>query len=209
MSEPVSNPTNEFVDRKRKLAELKEAGIQTYVERFERTHTTSEALQHAEKNPPRALEAITADPQATVKLCGRLTLMRHHGKLTFAHLKDVSGKIQICFMQDFVGVDQYKLLRKIDIGDFIGVTGELFVTKHGETTLLVKEYTLLSKTLRPLPEKFHCVHDTETKYRYRYLDLLSDENTWARFQFRTQLTKEIRTYLDAHQFMEVETPILT
>lgn len=212
MSEPVPNtasPTNEFADRQKKLAELKEAGIQTYVERYERTHTTAEALLHAVKNPPRALEAITAGPQATIKLCGRLTLMRPHGKLTFAHLKDVSGKIQICFMQDFVGVDKYKMLRKIDIGDFIGVTGELFVTKHGETTLLVKDYILLSKTLRPLPEKFHGVHDTETKYRYRYLDLLSDENTWARFQLRNQLTKEIRTYLDSHQFMEVETPILT
>lgn len=213
MSEPLPNtstsPTNEFADRQKKLAELKESGLQTYVERYERTHNTAEALKHAETNAPRALEAITADPQTNIKLCGRLTLMRPHGKLTFAHLKDVSGKIQICFMQDFVGIDQYKMLRKIDIGDFIGVTGELFVTKHGETTLLVKEYILLSKTLRPLPEKFHGVHDTETKYRYRYLDLLSDENTWVRFQFRTQLTKEIRTYLDSHQFMEVETPILT
>ncbi len=212
MSEPASNatsPSNEFADRQRKLNELKEAGIQTFVGRYERTHTATEALQHAEKSAPRALEEITASPKADIKLCGRLTLMRPHGKLTFAHLKDISGKIQICFMQDFLGVDQYKLLRKIDIGDFIGVTGELFVTKHGETTLLVKEFILLSKTLRPLPEKFHGVQDTETKYRYRYLDLLTDEDTWARFQFRASLIREIRSYLDQQQFMEVETPILT
>jgi lysyl-tRNA synthetase class 2 len=205
----VKNPSSEFQDRKRKLAELRELKINPYAARFERTHTATAALLSAEKSAPRPLEEITANPQPTIKLAGRLTLMRPHGKLTFASLKDHSGKIQICFMQDFLGVEPYKLLRKIDIGDFLGVQGELFLTKHGETTLLVKEYTLLSKTLRPLPEKFHGLADTETKYRYRYLDLLSEEETWKRFQFRTALIREIRQYLDQHGFAEVETPILT
>jgi len=205
----VKNPSSEFQDRQRKLAELRELKINPYAARFDRTHAATSALLSAEQTPPRPLEEITADPRPTIKLAGRLTLMRPHGKLTFAHLKDHTGKIQICFMQDFVGVEAYKLLRKIDIGDFLGVQGELFLTKHGEITLLVKEYTLLSKTLRPLPEKFHGLADTETKYRYRYLDLLSEENTWKRFQFRTALIREIREYLDQHGFAEVETPILT
>ncbi len=203
------NPINEIAERRRKLQELKDAGLQTYAERYERTHTASQVHDFAKSNPPRELEAITADPKATIKICGRLILMRPHGKLTFAKLKDHTGSLQICFMQDFLGVDQYKLLKKIDIADFLGAQGELFVTKHGELTLLVKEYQLLSKTLRPLPEKFHGLSDTETKYRYRYLDLISDDETWLRFQFRTNLIKEIRRYLDENQFNEVETPILT
>lgn len=206
---PVKTPQGEFQDRQRKLQELREMKVNPFAARYERTHTAAAALAAGDQNKLRALEEITANPEATLKLAGRLTLMRPHGKLTFAHLKDHTAKIQICFMQDFVGVDQYKMLRKIDIGDFLGVQGELFKTKHGEITLLVKEYTLLSKTLRPLPEKFHGLEDTETKYRYRYLDLLSDEGTWKRFQFRTALIREIREYLDQNGFSEVETPILT
>ncbi len=203
------SPSGEFIDRKQKLVDLRTAGLNPYVNRYERNHTAEEALQAAQKAVPRALEEITADPHADIKLAGRLTLMRPHGKLTFAHLKDHTGKIQICFMQDFLGIDQYKLLRKVDIGDFLGVQGELFITKHGETTLLVKTYTLLSKSLRPLPEKFHGLADTETKYRYRYLDLLADQDSWKRFHFRTNLINEIRNYLNNHGFDEVETPILT
>lgn len=210
----IKSPSSEFNDRKRKLEEVRATDINPYAARFERTHTaadlTTDSNTSTANHPaPRPLEQITADPRPTIKLAGRLTLMRPHGKLTFAHLKDHTGKIQICFMQDFVGAEAYKLLRKIDIGDFLGVQGELFLTKHGEITLLVKEYTLLSKTLRPLPEKFHGLSDTETKYRYRYLDLLADENTWKRFQFRTALIRAMREYLDQHGFAEVETPILT
>lgn len=209
-AQPANAPIiNEYEERQRKLRDLKAAGIQTYVERFARTHTTAAALAHAQKQPPRALEDIVATPAADLKLSGRLMLLRPHGKLTFGHLKDHTGRLQICFMQDFVGADAYKMLKNIDLGDFLGLTGELFITRHGETTLLVKEYQLLSKTLRPLPEKFHGLEDTETKYRYRYLDLLSDDETWKRFHFRTSLIKEMRSYLDEHGFDEVETPILT
>jgi lysyl-tRNA synthetase class 2 len=115
--------------------------------------------------------------------------------------------MQICFMNDFTGEDLYKMLKKIDMGDFVGVTGELFVTKHGELTLLVKEYELLGKTLRPLPEKFHGLKDKEGKYRYRYLDLLSDPGAYDRFMFRTKMITLMRQYLDEHDFVEVETPI--
>lgn len=205
----TENINTEFQDRKQKLADLRALGINPYFHKFHRTHSAVEALNFSKKKTPRTSEEIIQKPNSQIKLAGRITLIRAHGKLTFANLQDYSGKIQICFMQDFLGAEQYKLLKKIDMGDFMGVTGELFLTKHGEATLLVENYTLLSKTLRPLPEKFHGLSDQETKYRYRYLDLLSDENTWKRFHFRTALIREIRSFLDSHGFDEVETPILT
>lgn len=204
-----SSINNEFQDRKRKLEELKELKIIPYAEKFERTHTASQLKEQFTQTQPRQLEEILANPKAEIKLSGRIMLLRPHGKLTFGQLRDISGQLQICFMQDFLGVEKYKLLKKIDVADFIGVTGELFLTKHGELTLLVKEYQLLSKTLRPLPEKWHGLNDQETKYRYRYLDLLSDPETFQRFQFRIKLIQSIRRYLDEHDFMEVETPVLT
>ncbi len=225
-------PTDEFDERKKKLGEIKDLKILPYAERFERTHSVEEARVLAGKSSLRFVEDIVAKPNCKVKMAGRIMLMRPHGKLTFAHLQDFSGKLQIAFMQDFVTMDPgtandpegtksaadqgrilppeaYKLLKKIDVGDFIGVTGELFLTKHGELTLLVQSYQLLSKTLRPLPEKFHGIADTELKYRKRYLDLLTDPDTYARFLLRTRLITEIRKFLDAAGFVEVETPILT
>ncbi len=200
---------DEFSERKKKLGELRAMGIQPYPERFESTHNVEEARKESAKKTPRALEEITAKPNAKIKLCGRLVLMRPHGKLTFAQLQDHSGKIQLAFMQDFIGADQYKLLRKIDMADFLGVTGEFFITKHGELTLLVKDYVLLSKTLRPLPEKFHGLADQETKYRKRYLDLITNPETYQRFLLRTHLITLMRTFLDKNGFVEIETPILT
>ena len=198
---------NEFEDRKRKLAELREAGVQPFAERFERTHSILEARKAGENEKPRELELILGNPKPEIKIAGRLVLMRPHGKLTFAKLKDFSGEIQICFMKDFTGDNAYKMLKKVDIGDFAGVRGELFVTKHGELTLLVQEYKILSKTLRPLPEKFHGLKDQEAKYRYRYLDMLSDAESYKRFLFRTRLITAIRKYMDEHGFIEIETPI--
>ncbi|HMR01695.1 MAG TPA: OB-fold nucleic acid binding domain-containing protein, partial [Candidatus Gracilibacteria bacterium] len=136
-------------------------------------------------------------------------LVRSQGKLTFARLQDHTGQLQICFMKDVVGEDVYKMLKKIDVADFLGATGEFFVTRHGELTVLVKEFQLLGKTLRPLPEKFHGLKDREAMYRQRYLDLLTNEETRERFMFRTHLITAMRNYLDSHNFIEVETPILT
>ena len=201
--------TDEFSERKKKLEELRTLGIQPYPERFERSHSAKEAREEFGSKALRALEEITAEPTVDVKLCGRVVLMRPHGKLTFAQLQDFSGNIQVAFMQDVVGLDVYKMLKKIDMADFLGVTGEFFLTKHGELTLLVKEYQLLGKTLRPLPEKFHGMADTEGKYRKRYLDLITDEESRKRFLFRSRLITEMRRFLDGHQFLEVETPILT
>jgi len=198
---------SEFEDRKRKLGELRDAGVQPYPERFERTHVIDDVKKMGEEEEPRELEMILKNPKATIKICGRLVLMRAHGKLSFAQLKDYSGQMQICFMKDFTGEEPYKMLKKVDVGDFLGVTGELFITKHGELTLLIKEYELLGKTLRPLPEKFHGLKDVEAKYRYRYLDLLSDPDVFKRFLFRTRLITAMRRFMDEHEFVEIETPV--
>lgn len=213
--------TNEFEERQKKLKDLRESGILPYAERFERTHLINQVREFGEKKSPRTVEEILAEgpsgnnPNSAIKICGRIMLMRPHGKLTFAQIKDVSGQMQICLMQDFVSLqnmappEAYKLIgKKIDVGDFVGLTGELFVTKHGELTLLVREFQLLSKTLRPLPEKFHGLQDTEAKYRKRYLDLLSDKESFDRFIFRANLISRMRGFLDAHGFLEVETPVL-
>lgn len=200
---------SEFEDRKRKVSELRDAGTQPYPERFERTHTLAEARFQSEKETPRDLDMIGTAPRSDVTVCGRLMLVRAHGKLTFARLKDHTGEIQICFMKNVVGEEPYKMLKKIDLADFLGVNGEFFITKHGELTVLVKDFQLLGKTLRPLPEKFHGLKDTESLYRYRYLDLLSNQETYDRFLFRTRLITAMRNYLDGHGFVEVETPILT
>jgi lysyl-tRNA synthetase, class II len=208
-TEEGHNVVNEYEDRKKKLAELREAGVQPYPERFERSHTVLQVKAVADKDKPRDSELVIAKPKSIFKIAGRLMLMRPHGKLTFAQLRDASGQIQICFMQNILGEDGYKLVKKMDMGDFVGVNGELFYTKHGELTLLITEYNLLGKTLRPLPEKFHGLKDVEAKYRYRYLDLLSDQDSFNRFIFRTNLIKETRNFLDMENFTEVETPILT
>ena len=213
MTQQQAVTVDEFSERKKKVEELRAAGVQPYPERFERSHTAEEARAAGEKKTPRTVEEITADgikmAKIDLRLCGRIVLMRAHGKLTFAQLQDQSGKMQIAFMQDFIGADAYKMLRKIDMADFLGVTGELFITKHGELTLLVKDYVLLGKTLRPLPEKFHGLEDQETKYRKRYLDLVTNPETYGRFVLRTKLITAMRTFLDAAGFVEIETPILT
>lgn len=198
---------SEFEDRKRKLAELADEGVQVYPDRYERSHSVDEVKLSKEAGSPRELELILKDVQSDFSLCGRLMLVRAHGKLTFAQLRDYSGQMQICFMNDVLGEELYRRVKKVDMGDFIGVKGELFVTRHGELTLLVKEWSLLGKALRPLPEKFHGLKDVEAKYRYRYLDLLANQEVFERFMMRTRLIGAMRKYLDGHSFVEVETPV--
>jgi len=200
--------SGEYHDRLRKMNELRDMGINPYPARFDSTHTISEAIELGEKNEFRDLEEMTSDVKSQVTIRGRMMTIRAHGKLTFANIKDITGMIQVCFMQDVLGKETYKLLRKFDMADFVGVTGELFVTKHGQLTILVKEFTFLGKALRPLPEKWHGLQDKETIYRQRYLDTLMSEESMKRFLLRSQFTQGLRTYLNSHAFLEVETPIL-
>jgi len=130
------------------------------------------------------------------------------GKMVFADIRDGSGKIQLCFRYDLLGKEEFELLDEIDIGDIIGAEGRLFRTKAGEITLEVSHFTMLCKSLRPLPEKWHGLADVEKRYRKRYLDLISNEETRNMFILRSKIITAIRNFLDSHGFVEVETPVL-
>ncbi|MBI5151943.1 lysine--tRNA ligase, partial [Candidatus Peregrinibacteria bacterium] len=202
--------TSEFTDRFAKLNALRKSGVNPYPERYERTHHSAEAIAEAEKSRTREMDKVVASPKSAVRLAGRLTAFRSHGKISFADLMDFSGKIQLCLAQNVLGEKAYEdFAKKIDVADFIGVSGELTKTRTGQITLIVKEYILLGKTLRPLPEKWHGLQDVEAKYRCRYLDTIMDRSSLDRFLLRTRLISLIRKYLDEREFIEVETPILS
>jgi len=204
----IKDPSNEYRDRLEKVKQIREMGINPYPDSYERTHEAIEAKNLGEEKGVRETEEIMEKPNAKIKLCGRLMSFRDHGNISFGQIQDISGRIQICFMKNVVGVDMYKFLKKIDVADFLGCKGELFKTKHGEVTLLVTEYTLLSKALRPLPEKFHGLKDQETQYRQRYLDLATNEDVKKRFQFRSDFTRYLREFYWKNGFSEIECPVL-
>lgn len=185
--------------RYQKLLRLRERGINPYPLRVSRTHTAREAM-----------DAFTrGETLQGIQLVGRLVALREMGKLTFAHVQDGTAKIQWMFRKDVVGAEQYALLLKeFDLGDFIGATGDMMRTKTGEITLHVTRFELLAKTLSPLPEKWHGLKDIETRYRQRYLDLLANESVREVFIKRSKIVTAMRQYLDAHGFLEVETPVL-
>ncbi len=182
--------------RKQKMENLKKAGVNPYAYKFDRTHTSEEALK---------LKMGTKK----VRLAGRLMLIRDMGRLTFAHVQDGLGKIQIALNEKELGKEKYKFfLKNFDIGDFIGVEGEIFKTKKGERTLNVKKYEILTKALRPLPEKWHGLKDTEERYRKRYLDLIFNKEAKEKFIIRDKVLKFLSGFLESKGFMGVETPIL-
>ncbi|MBI4975680.1 lysine--tRNA ligase [Candidatus Peregrinibacteria bacterium] len=201
--------SNEYYDRLNKLKEIRESGEIPYKDRFDRTHTTKDALKEAENKKLRSHEDIIKAPSKNlIKLCGRIVSLRSFGKICFANLQDFDGKIQICFLENFMTEKKFKFLKKIDIADFIGISGELFVTQKGETTVLVYDYELISKSLRPLPEKWHGLQDQEQKYRQRYLDTIMDRDSMNLFVFRSSLVKTIREFYWSEGFIEPETPVL-
>ncbi len=205
----MSHVPAEYHDRLQKLKTLREGGETVFKGRYQRTHTSKKALEKGEKADLREVDAIMEkrieDP---IKLCGRMMSFRSHGKISFGHLQDQEGKIQICFMQDLLGKDEYKRLKKFDRADFVGVEGELFRTRHGEITLMVYQFELLSKALRPLPEKWHGLQGQENLYRQRYLDTVMNEESRERFIFRSNLIKALREFYWQEGFMEIESPML-
>ncbi len=179
-----------------KLDNIRAEGVHPYPDRFSRTHTIAQA---------RLLEPDTEG----VRTAGRIVLVRVMGKLTFAHIQDIEAKIQISLRRDVLGAEKYNWFKQfIDIGDFIGVEGKIFLTKTGELTIDVSDFTLLSKALRPLPEKWHGLVDIETCYRQRYLDLIMNEETRRRFALRSRVVSATRNFLDAGGFVEVDTPVI-
>ncbi len=199
---------NEVIKKKRaKIAQLKESGINPYANGLMPDTTVSAVLAQYENIP--AEELKTPGGREKFRLAGRVTALRVMGKLAFARLKDESGSIQLAFTRDTMGDEPYKQFKKsCDIGDIVFVEGEIFTTRTGELTILVDSFALLTKSVRPLPEKFHGLTDKEVRYRQRYLDLIMNDDVRRAFIIRAQVVKFIRQYMDDNGFLEVETPMM-
>lgn len=188
---------DQMLVRRDKLAQYEADGIYPFGQRFVVQH---KALQIKD-------EFRDFDGQPVV-LAGRLMTIRSHGKTAFANLRDLSGDIQVYFRQDVMGEEAYKYVKMLDMGDLVGIEGHVFKTQKGEITVKVNKLTLLSKSLRPLPEKWHGLKDTELRYRQRYVDLIVNPSVRETFVKRTKIVAKIREYLNRNQFMEVETPMM-
>jgi lysyl-tRNA synthetase class 2 len=189
--------------RKQKLARLRASGINPYPKRFAQTHTAQEAIKK--------LEAQEKDTQAkaeSVSVAGRIMAVRKMGKASFIDIRDGSGKIQLLLQVANYKTDKQELFKELDIGDIIGVEGTLLRTRTGEPTISVTDFTLLSKSLRPLPEKWHGLSDIEIRYRQRYIDLIANAEVKDVFKARSKIIAAVRQFLDQRGFIEVETPVL-
>ena len=188
--------TEQELVRRNKVEEIKEF-CNPYPERYETNYTLKEA-------------STLEDGIKDVRVAGRIVFMRKMGKLSFLKLRDIEGDLQVSIKIDLVGEEKYKFFKTmIDLGDFIGVVGEIFTTQTGEKTLRADDFTFLGKALKPLPEKFHGVTDPEICYRNRYLDLIMNESTRKRFLLKYEFIKEIRRFLEDDGYIEIETPVLS
>ena len=194
---------NELIkSRHEKLNAFVEKGIAPFGHRYEVTY-------HAADIRKEWSNIAEEEEGGEVKIAGRLMAIRGHGKASFGTLADRTGNIQVYFKLDTLGEEKYSQFKLLDIGDIIGLCGKVFKTKRGELTVRVEDFDLLSKSLRPLPEKFHGLKDVEIRYRQRYLDLIMNPEVREKFLKRTEIIKSIRNYLDERNYVEVETPILS
>ena len=205
---PVENTPPEDInklmaERKQKLAALREAGP-VFPNDFRRDAVSSDLHKRFDEHTKEALEA----EKHTFSVAGRMMLKRVMGKASFATLQDMGGRIQLYVQRDSIGADVYAGFKQSDLGDIFGATGYVFKTNTGELSLHVTELRLLTKGLRPLPDKFHGMADVETKYRQRYVDLIVSEETRRTFRIRSQVVDGIRRFMAARDFMEVETPMM-
>lgn len=203
-TEHIEELNDQQLIRREKMAALAEQGIDPFGKRFERT---ADSAQLKEKYSDKTKEELH-ELAETATIAGRLMTKRGKGKVGFAHIQDREGQIQIYVRKDTVGEENYQIFKKADIGDFLGIEGEVMRTDMGELSIKATHITHLSKALRPLPEKFHGLTDVETIYRKRYLDLISNRESFERFVTRSRIVSEIRRYLDNQGFLEVETPVL-
>lgn len=190
--------------RREKMEELREQGIDPFGKRFDRTDLAKDIHTKYDREEKDQLEEDT--PTATI--AGRMMTKRGKGKVGFADIRDRSGKIQIYVRKDVVGEENYKIFKRADLGDFLGIEGEVMKTDMGELTVKATHVTFLTKALRPLPDKYHGLSNVEQIYRQRYLDLISNEDSFNRFKLRSKIISAVRSYLDDHDFTEVETPVL-
>ena len=196
--------------RREKLAQLQAEGKDPFqITKYDQTHHTKEILDHFDEFAGELDEEGNYVKEPTeVSIAGRMLFKRVMGKASFANLQDRDGRIQIYVSRNDLGDDAYATFKRLDIGDIIGVKGFPFRTKTGEISVHAKELVLLSKSLEPLPEKFHGLQDTDIRYRQRYVDLIMNEDVRETFKKRSAIIKEIRRFLDGRDFMEVETPML-
>ncbi|GAB5056104.1 lysine--tRNA ligase [Companilactobacillus alimentarius] len=190
--------------RREKLQELYDEGVDPFGSRFERTALAQEIHDKYGDEDKEVLE----EQDLPVVIAGRMMSKRGKGKVGFADIRDRSGKIQIYVRKDVVGEENYHIFKRSDIGDHLGIHGEIMKTDMGELTVKATHVTMLSKSLRPLPDKFHGLTNVEQIYRQRYLDLIANQDSFDRFKKRTKIISAIREYLDGEGFMSVETPVL-
>lgn len=189
-------------DRLRKLEDLRKLGVNPYPYKYNPKDLAAEIVTEYSKL------CNGEESNYKAKIAGRIMAHRPMGKVSFMTLDDISGRIQLFFREENLGVDRYKLLRKLDLGDIIGAEGYIFKTRAGEVTINVEDYAILSKAVRPLPEKYHGLKDMEARYRQRYLDLVMNPETRGVFIKRSKAISAMREFLDQREFLEVETPIL-
>lgn len=190
--------------RRNKLDELRALGVDPFGTKFNRTHQSGEIVAQYSDLSKEELEEKAIE----VSLAGRIMTKRGMGKASFAHLQDLSGRIQIYVREDSVASHKYQAFDLLDIGDMIGVKGVVFKTKTGETSVKVKDLEVLTKSLLPLPDKFHGLKDVETRYRQRYVDLIVNPDVQKTFISRSRIIQSMRRYLDDRGYLEVETPTL-
>jgi lysyl-tRNA synthetase class 2 len=216
---PDYHTQEEFQNRLRKLKEIRQTKVEPYPHKYSPTHTAAKLHKEHERTPVGHSEEAAEGKTESVSVAGRLVLFRSMGKNAFAHLQDETGRIQLMFNRDLTSLKGYQqegdadtpykfIEKKIDLGDIIGVKGNLFLTQKGELTIFVKEATLLCKTLLPLADKHSGLSDKELRYRKRWLDLISHQEVADLFRTRTHILHQIRSYFREKEFLEVETPIL-
>jgi len=191
----TDSPSNEMAVRREKAQALRAAGKPAYADRYEKDRSLGGA--HG-----------LADGTRGVRVAGRVVALRYFGKLAFGHLLDFSGRMQFALQKGKLGDSFAEFKHFVDVGDFIGIEGEIMTSKTGEKTIDISAWTFLSKSLRPLPEKFHGLTDPELKLRQRYLDLIMSPDVMERFKKRTRIIKTMRDFLDEHGFVEIDTPVL-
>jgi len=187
--------SDEMKVRREKIGSIRENGMQPFAESYERSHTLGQS-------------AKLADGVTGVRIAGRIVALRYFGKLAFGDLFDSTGKVQFALQRNRLNDRFAQFKQLVDVGDFVGIEGEMFTTRTGEKTVDAHSWTFLSKSLRPLPEKFHGLSDQEQKMRRRYLDLISSPDAMMRFQKRTQIIRTLRAFLDENGFTEIDTPVL-
>ena len=186
-------------EQTKKLQELRNLGIDPYGVPFPEKHSIQDIRSHPEK---------FLDQDVLLRIAGRIMAIRRHGKAIFADVQDRLGRIQIYVKKDTIGDDSFGIFKSLDVGDVIGLEGKLFKTHSGELTIVVENFSLLSKCLHPLPEKWHGLREVEVRYRKRYLDLIMNPEVRKVFQTRSRVLSELRKYLDERDYLEVETPMM-